>query len=356
MIVAGDPWRILVIGLAAIAVLIAPAAVRMDRAVAQNEWVNPDVNALRGEVQRLQTEISAMRGGAGGGGIDTDSYVRLERIEGELRSLVGRLEQLEFAQRRSEQQVAATIESLGYRLDAVEQGLGIEGGGVGAPPLGAANPVGPAPTGGANYGGEQPYNATGGQALDQPQNAPPIPGVSAPGLDGGVAVGADGSILGAAPGLAPGTGAPPGVLGQINTDPALGPQPVQAGNADVAFSEAVSRVRAGAFEDAERQLRGFVDQHPQDQRVGDAKYWIGETHFVRGQYAEAARVFLDAYRQHPSSTRAPDSLLKLGMTLAQLNQRDEACLTFREVSARYPNAPPTVRQRAALEAERAGCP
>ena len=350
MMIAGDPWRLLVIGLAAIAALIAPAAVRLDHAIAQNEWVNPDVNALRDEIRRMQTEISALRGGAGGGGLDTDSYVRMERIETELRNVVGRLEQLEFAQRRSEQQMAATLESLGYRLDAVEQGLGIEGGGA-VPPIGAA-PVGPAPAPAGNYGGEQPYNATGGQAVDPPLAAAPAPGVA-----GGVVVGPDGSILGSAAAVTAGAGAPPGVLGQINSDPALGPRPVaQAGNADAAFSEAVSRVRAGAFEDAERLLRGFVDQYPQDQRVGDAKYWVGETHFVRGQYAEAARVFLDAYRQHPSSTRAPDSLLKLGMTLAQLKQRDEACLTFREVSARYPNAPPTVRQRAALEAERAGCP
>ena len=330
-----------------------PRRYSLDRAAAQNEWVNPDVNALRSEVRRLQTEIQAMRGGAGGGAIDTDSYVRLERIETELRGLVGRLEQLEFAQRRSEQQIATSIESLGYRLEAVEEGLGIEGGGAPTGLGAGAAPVNPALSAAPNYGGEQPYNATGGQALDQPQSTP-----SAPGFDGGVVVGPDGSILGAANTPAPGAGAPPTTLGQISNDPALGPRPVdsQGGNADSSFSEAVSRVRAGAFEDAERLLRGFVDQYPQDQRVGDAKYWIGETHFVRGQYAEAARVFLDAYRQHPSSTRAPDSLLKLGMTLAQLNQRDEACLTFREVSARYPNAPPTVRQRAALEAERAGCP
>ena len=43
------------------------------------------------------------------------------------------------------------------------------------------------------------------------------------------------------------------------------------------------------------------------------------------------------------------------LSLANLKETDQACLTFKELSERYPDAPPSIKQRAAFESQRAGC-
>ena len=421
-------------------------------ASAQNDWVNPDVNALREEVSRLRAELGSLTGGAlGGSGVfqptgdlSSDVVLRLGQFENQLRVLTGRLEQLEFQVRQLSAGGSSELDGLRYRLEAIEgrleiappaqAGLAPTADGVGRsyqlsqqPVDGsgrssvAGAPISPNPTvgggqvvgqplgvqgqGGFSQGAQPPtivgqgatsgstQTATldqgaviqtqpispgqaarqqqfGGQTAPQPVPAPSAGGAAAGSPFAGCEVDQNGNVrcpnnqvAGVqAPSQSPQISGPAaaGTLGVIPGQDAPGSSaqpPIfeQGGGADASFDTAVAQVRAGAFDDAERSLRSFVSQYPDDDRVGDAKYWIGETHYVRGQFAEAARVFLDAYREHPGAEKAPDSLLKLGMTFAQLNQRDEACLTFREVNARFPGAPENVRSRAEIESRRAGC-
>lgn len=367
-------------------VVVATIGAPSTRAVAQSDWINPDVIALRDEVRRLDAQVQALLAGGGGaaasGAIGAaaspDSYIRLEQIELQLRSLTGRIERIEFDIRGLTDARAGGVEDLRFRLEALEERFGV----TPPPPRDGealARPVGPAEPreeirsggvgqsfgqgavqsgvqGGGVQGGGQSFGSAIGSDL----------GASAD-IALGVEVDEQGRLRGSTAG---GSATAPQTLGVLESDRQLGAvrqspiydtpsagggQATASATADEAYRGAVESVRSGAFDQAERQLRAFVDAHPSDRRVGDAKYWLGETHYVRGQFGDAARVFLDAYRQHPASDRAPDSLLKLGMTLAQLNQREEACLTFDEVLNRFPGAPSNVRNRAALEANRAGC-
>jgi tol-pal system protein YbgF len=65
---------------------------------------------------------------------------------------------------------------------------------------------------------------------------------------------------------------------------------------------------------AEVALKAFVEQHPNDPMAGNAQYWLGETFYTRGRYAEAATAFAEGYKRWPKSSKAADELLKLGMS------------------------------------------
>ncbi len=108
----------------------------------------------------------------------------------------------------------------------------------------------------------------------------------------------------------------------------------------------------GAAEAAFRQL---LASHPNDPLAGSAQYWIGESYYVRGQYKNAADVFLKGYKKYKAGDKAPDTLLKLGMSLAELGQKDAACSTFSELASKYPQAPEHLLDQAKGERKKAGC-
>jgi tol-pal system protein YbgF len=107
---------------------------------------------------------------------------------------------------------------------------------------------------------------------------------------------------------------------------------------------------------AEVAFDDFLKRFPSDSLSGNAQYWLGESHFVRGQYKAAAGAFLKGYQTYAQSAKAPDSLLKLAMSLDRLGQKDAACSSFSELNSKFPNAPQSVKTRAQSERQRVGCP
>jgi tol-pal system protein YbgF len=106
---------------------------------------------------------------------------------------------------------------------------------------------------------------------------------------------------------------------------------------------------------AQAAFDDFLKKFPNDSLSGNAQYWLGETHFVRGQYKAAAGAFLKGYQTYAQSAKAPDSLLKLAMSLDRLGQKDAACSSYAELSSKFPNAAQSVKSRAQTERQRIGC-
>ncbi|MEW5964357.1 MAG: tol-pal system protein YbgF [Pseudomonadota bacterium] len=107
---------------------------------------------------------------------------------------------------------------------------------------------------------------------------------------------------------------------------------------------------------AESAFDEFLQKFPSDRLAGNAQYWLGETHFVRGDYKTAAGAFLKGYQTYGDSAKAPDSLLKLALSLDRLGQKDAACSSFSEFNMRFPTAPAQLKTRAQSERRRVGCP
>ena len=153
--------------------------------------------------------------------------------------------------------------------------------------------------------------------------------------------------------------AEPGTLGTLSLSglsPAAAASPaLPAGTVKEQYDYAFSLLRQQEYAEAERALTAFIETHPETPLAGNANYWLAETYYVRGEFRKAAGFFAAGYKNFPDSNKASDNLLKLAMSLANLKETDQACLTFKELSERYPDAPPSIKQRAAFESQRAGC-
>lgn len=106
---------------------------------------------------------------------------------------------------------------------------------------------------------------------------------------------------------------------------------------------------------AEKALTAFLAAHPDDPLAGNAQYWLGETYYVRNDYAKAAGVFAKGYQKYPKSGKAAANVLKLGLALARLKRDQDACTAFGRLASEFPNATGDIKRRAAQERKQLGC-
>jgi tol-pal system protein YbgF len=123
-----------------------------------------------------------------------------------------------------------------------------------------------------------------------------------------------------------------------------------------AFKSARQMLLDGDYGGAEQAFAGYVEAFPDSAKAPEARYWLGETQFVREAYSDAAGSYLGAVRGWPQTAWAPDAVLKLSRSLVALKKPADACKTLDELAKRYPKAPSTVTSKAATTRVQAKCP
>ncbi len=334
--------KILVAGLLGLVFSIAEPSL----AAAQNADLQPMLDRL----QRLERDIRTLniqisrKGGAGGAG--TSALVsgtpqstgtgsaglaridaRLGELEEELRAGTGRVENMAYQLQQINQRLEKLVGDIDYRLSALESGR------VGQP--NAASQVNAATT------------PTGVQKV--------IPGGSPPGVLGTL-TGSDLSAL-------PPAGGANGTVAAVTSQPAtaLPAEPAKAvsvlppGGPRERYSYAFSLLQKAEYDRAEAAFSEFITLYADDPLGGNARYWLGETYYVRGRYVEAAEIFLAAYQADSKGAKAPGTLLKLGMSLGNLDKKTQACASFDKLAADFPEASPVILNKVKSERQKNGC-
>lgn len=293
---------------------------------------------------------------------DSELFVRINRLEGQVRQLSGQLEQIQFDNRQLKEQLRKFQEDVEFRLN--ERG----GGSRGAPPAATTQTPSAAPR-----------PARRGDAYD-PANDPAAPG--APRQLGAASQPSAPLVAESAPAPARRPprgedtafaesygGAPPADLsataragGTLNPGAAAAaraaPSVAATGGDDARadYESATALYGQKQYDGAEMALRRFIQSHPRDRLVPDATYLLGETYLQRSRPREAAEQFLKVSTEFSRSTRAPEAMLRLGVSLSALGAKDQACATFAEVERKFPTAGPGVKQGVEREQKRARCP
>lgn len=137
--------------------------------------------------------------------------------------------------------------------------------------------------------------------------------------------------------------------------PAGAVQDLPTDNAASLYDAAFQALREQRYDRAEGGFKTFMQKFPSDALAGNAQYWLGETFYVRGNFAEAAKVFAQGYQKYPKSTKAPDNLLKLGLSLSQTGKKQDACVTLMQLGKQFPSAAAVIKQRADDEMKKLNC-
>jgi len=227
---------------------------------------------------------------------------RFAAIETELQRLTDKVERLSFEQRQLVERMDRLQRDVEFRLSQLEGG-DVFGGIAGSVP-GSVSSV---PSGAAGstriIGTVSAEDLQRTQSLNQGQTA---------------AVGQSGD----------------GRSSDIGTGSVAAPAAASGLSAEQQYQAAFKLLRGAQYADAEQALQDFVQANPGDPLVANAKYWLGETHYVRDDYRSASQAFAIAYRDHPNGPKAADSLLKLGLSLSLLGQTGQACQVLKELETR----------------------
>jgi len=126
-------------------------------------------------------------------------------------------------------------------------------------------------------------------------------------------------------------------------------------NPEKQYEFAISFLKVGDYNTAERAFREFVDTNPEHKLAGNAQYWYAETFRIRQLYTDAASAYLEGYQKYPKNDKAPINLLKLGVSLVQIGEKDQGCLMIVGVKKEYPEANQSVLQKAKYEEKKFEC-
>ncbi len=340
---------------------------------------SPDLRALNDKIDRLQTELSTLQrevyrgeppaasGGGGQGAAESGGAAltqsgaarlqnRIVQLEEELQQLTGKVEETRFQLRKLVDRMDRLVGDVDYRLRQLE----------------AAAPAGTA-EGGENQG----QDGEAQTAQTEPAAHGESDGSSQASQSVGATVAGTAAEAGASSADAGGEAAGTRTLGQVSAESVeeLRKQQAEEGEAgttrtattrdpaavlpdadtEAQYKHAFGLLRQADYAAAEEALRAFVEAHPEHDLAGNAKYWLGETYYVRNDYERAAVTFAEGFRNYPKSNKAPDNLLKLGMSLARIDRVDDACGIFAELLDRYPDSARNIIQRARREQQRLSC-
>lgn len=159
------------------------------------------------------------------------------------------------------------------------------------------------------------------------------------------------------PYFAPGGTIDPNQPNAVSPAPSFGEQVigVQQFNVDELPATGQQKLAEGDFAGAQTAFKQYLDINPGAPDAGDVQYWLGESYFVRGGYADAADAYIAAMRKAPQGQYSPSALVGLAAALRELGNKAESCAALDSFPAQYPNAPEAVRQRARTERARTGC-
>lgn len=124
---------------------------------------------------------------------------------------------------------------------------------------------------------------------------------------------------------------------------------------NTAFKSARQMLLDGDYGGAEQAFAGYVEAFPDSAKAPEARYWLGETQFVREAYSDAAGSYLGAVRGWPQTSWAPDAVLKLSRSLVALKKPADACKTLDELTRRYPKVPTAITAKATATRVQAKC-
>ena len=152
-------------------------------------------------------------------------------------------------------------------------------------------------------------------------------------------------------GGAPTFGQQPLVLGSGQA-----PEPAVPTNDITELGQAGKRLLSeGDFAGAQISLKQYLQFNPDAADVGEMNYYLGESYYVRGGYADAADAYITSMKRDPRGVKAPDAMVRLAGALRELGKTQDSCATLASLPRQYPNASPTVKNKAKLEAARSGC-
>ena len=105
-----------------------------------------------------------------------------------------------------------------------------------------------------------------------------------------------------------------------------------------AYSQAFDALKASNYPAAIAGFNSFLQMYPNSPIAENAQYWLGEAHYAKGEYDQAAQSFRAVGERWPNSRKSPDALLKLGFSQIEMKRISDARVTLADVTRKFPDS------------------
>ncbi|MBT5267696.1 MAG: tol-pal system protein YbgF [Rhodospirillaceae bacterium] len=299
---------------------------------------------------------------APGVGFAARAEIRLQQLEARIRNLTGKVEEAAFNLSQTSKRLNKLVADVDFRLTALERGRPITGttndgtiGSGAAPPAAAPATTATSSTATAPQPGSGKAGVFGTLTQSDVDSMKKQPGAQPRSQAASQAASQAGTQAAT---QAPAQGSTTTTAFAVVPAPAPAPSPKRLlpdGSAQDQYKFAFNLLRKQDFTTAEVAFKEFLELHPKDPLAANVTYWLGETFYVRGNYAQAAVTFAEGYKNFPASSKTADNLLKLGMALSKLDRKSDACFALARLAEQFPNASNVIKRRSAAEKKRIKC-
>lgn len=90
------------------------------------------------------------------------------------------------------------------------------------------------------------------------------------------------------------------------------------------YQAAFELLKAGRYAEARQSFTAFLAAHAGHELAENARYWLGEAHYVERQFEPALAAFEAVVRDFPQGRKRADAMLKAGYCLYELRRDSEA--------------------------------
>jgi tol-pal system protein YbgF len=243
----------------------------------EDDPVQVKLNDLDARVARIERIISNQS--------LVDLAQHLDQVQGDVRQLRGRIEELEYSNEATKKQQRDLYNDLDKRLNSLGRG------------------------GGGSAGAAGTSSGSGGGGADA---------AAAAGAGSGSASGGNSNSVPAGGGLA------------------------DAGNSganseeQTVYAQSFDALKAGSYSVAITGFKGFLSNYPSSPLAENAQYWLGEAYYVTRDFDSASGAFRNVLQKYPNSRKAPDAMLKLGYTQLEQKKVGEGRATLQQVVQKFP--------------------
>ena len=100
------------------------------------------------------------------------------------------------------------------------------------------------------------------------------------------------------------------------------------------YQEILTIYLKGNYDEAIEKFNDYIIKHPEFELSYNAHYFLGESHYMIGNYAKALAEFKYIFKQ--GGNKIPDAMMMAGNVFSKTNQKEKAIKTYKELIEKYP--------------------
>ncbi|MEA3276831.1 MAG: tol-pal system protein YbgF [Pseudomonadota bacterium] len=105
-----------------------------------------------------------------------------------------------------------------------------------------------------------------------------------------------------------------------------------------AYGMAFDLLKQRRYDEAVRGFEDLLALYPNGEFADNARYWLGETYYVKRDYAAALTEFQRVLANYPLSPKVPAAMLKMGYIQYEQSEWNRSRATLQDVVKKFPDS------------------